>query len=108
MTAAESQTPRRVLTPTPTPPPSGGGSAPPELRHMRPPPPGIATSRGLAGGEEGAHSVERLEDVLGRVGVGQTQIAFAENAEVGAADGDDAGVVEQGVGELLGLPAGAL
>src|SRR4051794_11011033 len=64
--------------------------------------------RCLTARQELAHAVQRLQNVLGRVGVGQAHVAFAEDAEVRAADGDDAGVVEQRAGELLGFPAGAL
>src|SRR6185312_5407816 len=55
-----------------------------------------------------AHASERLQDVLGRIGVRQPQVALAENAEIGPADDGDAGLVEQRRGERLGLPAGAL
>src|SRR5262249_5302746 len=65
-------------------------------------------SGGLARAQELAHAVERAQDVLGRVGVGKAHIAFAKNAEVGAADDRDAGVLEQRGSERLRLPAGAL
>src|SRR5215813_4121087 len=65
-------------------------------------------SGGLAARQEIAHAVERLEDVLGRVGVGEPHVALAEDAEIGPADDGDAGVVEQRIGKRLRLPAGAL
>ena len=43
-------------------------------------------SRRLAARQEIAHAVERLQNVLGRVGVGQAHIALAENAEIRPAD----------------------
>src|SRR5438128_624492 len=84
-------------TPTPDPSPQGGG----ESR-------AAAFSRRLAALEELAHAVEGAQDVLGRVGVGDAQVALGEDAEVGAADERDARVVEQRRGERLRLPAGAL
>ena len=42
-----------------------------------------------------AHAVERLQDVFGRVGVGQPHIALAENAEIRPADDGDAGIFQQ-------------
>src|ERR1700678_2314324 len=48
------------------------------------------SSRRLAAGEKFTHAVECLEDVLGRVGVGQPHISLAQNAEVRAADDGDA------------------
>src|SRR5262245_4939800 len=62
----------------------------------------------LAACQKIAHAVERLQDVLGRVGVREPHIAFPKDAEVGATDNGDAGVVEQRVGERLRLPAGPL
>ena len=47
--------------------------------------------RRLPGRQKLAHAIERLEDVLGRIGVGQPHIAFAENAEIRPADDGDAG-----------------
>src|SRR3954451_4399733 len=67
----------------------------------------VRMSRRLAAGQELPHALERLEDVLGRVGVGQPDVAFAEDAEVRPADGNDTGVVEQRGGEFLGFPARA-
>src|SRR5690554_2388715 len=64
----------------------------------------ILASRRLPLRQEIAHALKRLQDVLGRVGVGQPQIAFAEDAEVRPADGDDSGLVEQRVRQLLRLP----
>jgi len=55
-----------------------------------------------------AHAIQRFQDILGRVGVGQPQIAFAENAEVRPPDQRDAGVVEHRGGERLCLPPGSL
>ncbi len=66
------------------------------------------TLRRLAARQEFAHAVERLQDVLGRVGVGQPHIALAENAEVRPADDGDAGIVQQRRRQRLRLPAGAL
>src|SRR5262245_35368001 len=43
-------------------------------------------SRRLAARQKIAHAVERLENVLGRVGVGQPHVALAQDAEVRAAD----------------------
>src|ERR1044072_5214373 len=59
-------------------------------------------------GQEFAHPAQRLDDVLGGVGVGQAQIAFAQDAEVRTADQSHAGFVQQRIGERLGLPAGLL
>src|SRR5580704_17028298 len=67
-----------------------------------------AGSGRLAAGQKFAHAVERFENVLGRVGVGHAHIAFAEHAEIRAADQRDAGVFQERVCERLGLPAGAL
>src|SRR5258708_10141116 len=64
--------------------------------------------RRLAARQELAHAVERLQNVLGRIGVGEPHIAFAQHAEIGPADDGDAGVLEQRGGEGLRLPAGAL
>ena len=58
--------------------------------------------------QEFAHAVERLQDVLGRVGVGQSHIAFAKYAEIRPADDGNAGIFQQRRGERLRLPAGAL
>ena len=55
----------------------------------------VALYAAFAVRQELAHAVERLQDVLGRIGVGQPHIAFAENAEIGPADDGDAGIVEQ-------------
>src|SRR5712691_8092025 len=49
----------------------------------------------LAGGEEFAHAIEGLEDVLGRVGVGEPHISLAEDAEIRAADDGDAGILQE-------------
>src|ERR1051325_11690913 len=65
-------------------------------------------SRGFAACQKFAHAVERLEDFLGRVGVGQPHIAFAEHPEVRSAYDRHPGVLEQRRGERLRLPAGAL
>src|SRR4051812_8352191 len=55
----------------------------------------MVRSRRLARGKEVAHAVERAHDVLGGVGIGQAHVAFTENAEIGAADDGDAGLVQQ-------------
>src|SRR5947199_10039881 len=53
-----------------------------------------------------ADPLERLLDVLDRVGDAETQIAFAEIAERGPGQRGDAGVVEQRVGQFLRWPSG--
>src|SRR5215813_12650496 len=65
-----------------------------------------ARSRRLAGVEELPHTVERAHDVLGGVGVGQAEIALAENAEIRTADDRDAGILQQRRRERLRLPPG--
>src|SRR5712691_4388733 len=64
--------------------------------------------RRLTARQELAHAVERLQNVLGRIGVGEPHIAFAQHAEIGTADDGDAGVLQERGGEGLRLPAGAL
>src|SRR5579862_2619872 len=64
--------------------------------------------RRLAACQKLAHAVERLENVFRRVGVGHAHVAFAEHAEIRAADQRDAGVFQERIGERLCLPAGAL
>ena len=56
--------------------------------------------------QEFAHAVQRLENILRRIGVGDAQIPFSQYAEIRAADQGDAGFTEQRVGQGLGLPAG--
>ena len=53
-----------------------------------------------------AHGRERRLEVLQRVGVRQAQVALAVGAEGGAGEHGDAGLVEQAVGEVLGVQAG--
>src|SRR5229473_4417648 len=67
-----------------------------------------ASSGRLAAGEEFAHAIERLEDVLGRVGIGEPHVALAENAEVRPPDNRNTCILQQGRGEGLRLPSGAL
>ena len=55
----------------------------------------VTTPMRLAIGQELPHSIESTQDVLGRIGVGQAHIAFAENAEVRPADDGDAGILQQ-------------
>src|SRR3954452_3615354 len=69
--------------------------------------PGAMILRRFAVRQELAHAVERLKDVLGRVGVGHAHVPFAENPEVRAADQRDAAIIEQRGRERLRLPAGA-
>src|SRR5215813_12337747 len=57
--------------------------------------------RRLAAAQEFAHALERAQDVLGRVGVGQPHVTFAQNAKVGAADNGDAAILQQRGGERL-------
>src|SRR5262252_7183008 len=61
----------------------------------------------LAIRQEFAHAVERLDNVLGRVGVREPHISLAEDAEVRAADDGDARILQQRRGERLRLPSGA-
>src|SRR6267154_2138055 len=63
-----------------------------------------AASGRLAAGEELAHAIERLEDVLGRIGIGEPHVAFAENAEVRPPDNRNTCILQQGRGERLRLP----
>src|SRR6476620_6946838 len=63
---------------------------------------------GLAACQEITHSAERLQNILGRVGVGQPHIAFAENPEIGTADDGDAGIVKERIGKRLRHPPSAL
>lgn len=46
------------------------------------------------------------QNILGRIGVGEADKAFAVDAEIRAANGCDAGFLEQGRGERFCLPAG--
>src|SRR5262249_7287797 len=62
----------------------------------------------LAARQEFAHAIERAQNVLRRVGIGQPHVAFAENAKIGATDDGDASILQQGVRERLRLPARAL
>src|SRR5688572_5658831 len=55
----------------------------------------IGSSRRLAPSQEFAHSIERTQNVLGRIGVGEPHVALAQNAEVRAADDGDARVVQE-------------
>src|SRR5690606_6626926 len=61
----------------------------------------------LVRGEEVAHALQRLQDVLRGVGVGEADEALAVDAEVRPADDGDARLLEKGGGERLGLPARA-
>jgi hypothetical protein len=63
-------------------------------------------SRCLTAREERAHAVERPQNILGRVGVREPDITLAENAEIGAADDGDAGILQERGGKRLCLPAG--
>src|SRR5436853_6332010 len=56
----------------------------------------------------GADAIERLLDVLDRVGHAEAQIAFAEVAEGGPGQSGDASFVQQRVGQFLGWPSGLL
>ena len=47
----------------------------------------------MVAGEEVGHALHGAEDVLGRVGVGDADIALAEDAEIRAADDRDTLVV---------------
>ena len=49
--------------------------------------------RVVVAGEEVGHALHGAEDVLGRVGVGDADIALAEDAEIRAADDRDTLVV---------------
>src|ERR1051326_7276998 len=62
----------------------------------------------LAGLEEIAHPAQRLLDILRRIGIGQAQIALAQDAEIRSADQRHAGLIQQRIGQRLGLPAGEL
>src|SRR5258708_29081328 len=62
----------------------------------------------LAAGEELAHAIERLENVLGRVGIREPHIALAENPEVRPADNRATCILQQRRGARLRLPSGAL
>src|SRR5260370_34247257 len=52
------------------------------------------------------HAIERLVDVLDRVGNTETQVAFTEIPECGTRQRGNAGIIEQCVGQFLGRPAG--
>src|SRR5438876_1002200 len=54
-----------------------------------------SASRRLAAPEKRVHPLQRLQDILRRVGVGNADIALGEDAKVRPADGGDAGVIEQ-------------
>src|ERR1700738_4909739 len=70
---------------------------------------GVHLSSGcLAARQEFAHAVERFENVLGRVGVGEPHVSLAEDAEVRAADDGNARILQQRRGERLRFPSGAL
>src|SRR5579871_1294033 len=62
----------------------------------------------LTAGEEVAHAIERLQDVVRGVGVGKAHIALTQDAEVGTADDGDASLLQQRRGERFGPPSGAL
>src|SRR4051794_30614124 len=63
---------------------------------------------GLASFQEAIHALQGAQDVFSRVGIGYTQIPFAQDAEVGAADQRNTRLVEQRIGQWLGVPAGLL
>src|SRR5579859_2456012 len=58
-------------------------------------------SCGLAARQELAHAVERLEDVRGRVGVGEPHIALTQDAEIWSANDGDTSILKERGGERL-------
>src|ERR671933_3058783 len=57
--------------------------------------------------QQDAHAVQRQVDVVQRVGVAEADEALAVAAEGGARQARDAGLLEQGVGQLAAAEAGA-
>jgi hypothetical protein len=53
----------------------------------------------------GRDAIERLLNVLDRVGDAEAQVAFAESAESGSGQRGDTCVIEQRVGQFLRWPA---
>src|SRR4029434_5735535 len=56
----------------------------------------------------GTDAIERLLDVLDRIGHAEAQIALAEVAESSPRERGDAGVIKQCVGQFLRWPPGLL
>src|SRR5450756_2796639 len=54
-------------------------------------------------GQSCADTAERYGDVLARRSVGEAQVPFTKRAEAAPSQAGDAGVVQQIVGDLLGL-----
>src|SRR3569623_2156233 len=59
----------------------------------------------LAGLEETVHALERAQDIFRGIGIRDAQIALAQDAEVRSADQGHAGLIQQRIGQGLGLPS---